>query len=226
MLSLRQKTFINIQELHFPMPRKRVEHLVSLWGNETPLRIKYKDIFDIKAFYQFMREYLKVNGWTDEELGGTSETWESYYGERIDQKGAREIWFLWRLVKDPSGSPMIRYYLDIDFHCIGIVPTEVIVDGKKLKANKGEVEMKMWAYVQEKFKSDFKKHWLLAPLTELFTERIYDQAVYQRKKEFYQELYTFTSYIKQWFKMKRYLPYEEHKQFYRSWAFPSHKKEQ
>jgi hypothetical protein len=207
------------------MPRKRVKHLVSLWGNETPMRIKYKDIFDLKAFYQFMREYLKVNGWTDEELGGTSERWESYYGERIDQKGAREIWFLWRLVKEPMGSPMIRYYLDIDFHCLGIVPTEVIQDGKKFKANKGEVEMKMWAYVEEKFKSKFEGHWLLSRISELFTERIYDKEVYQRKKEYYQELYTFASYIKQWFKMKRYVPYEEQKQFYKSWAFPSNKKE-
>ncbi|MFH1275990.1 MAG: hypothetical protein ABIH82_02675 [Candidatus Woesearchaeota archaeon] len=208
------------------MPRKKVKNLINLWGNETPMRIKYKDIFSLKDFYQFLREYLKVNGWYDEEEGSPSEHWEAYYGERIDQKGAREIWFNWRLAKEPMGSPMIRFYIDIDFHCLGIVSTEVIVEGKKIKANKGEVEMKMWAYVEQKFMGPFEKHWLLKHFAKLFAERIYDKATYQRRKELHQELYTLTSYIKQWFKMKRHLPYEEQKQFYRSWAFPSHKKEE
>ena len=210
----------------FPMPRKKVSHLINLWGNETPMRIKYKDIFEIKQFYQFLREYLKSNEWYDEEEGPPSEHWEAYYGERIDQKGAREIWFNWRLAKNPMGSPMIRYYIDIDFHCLGIVNAEIIKDGKKIKANKGEVEMKMWAYVEEKFLKEFEGHWFLGQVKDIFAHRVYDKEVYQRRKELYQELYTLTSYIKQWLKMKRHLPYEEQKLFYKSYAWPSHLKEE
>lgn len=215
------------------MPKKQVKHLIPLYPENQPMRIKYKDIFDLKAFYQFLREYFKENNWTDEEEGGSSEHWESYYGERIDQKGAREIWFLWRLKKVPNigsagGSNFINFYLDLDFHCLGITDAEIIKDGKKLKANKGEMEMKAWAYVHEAFLEKFEEHSFLKHfhLGHAVAHRLYHKDVMQRRKELYQELYTLQHFIKQWFKLKRHLPYEEVQQFYRSFAWPSHLKEE
>ena len=44
----------------------------------------------------------------------------------------------------------------------------------------------------------------------------------ERKKELYREAYVLQTFIKQWFKLKRYLPYEETKSFFPSAAYPSH----
>jgi len=47
-----------------------------------------------------------------------------------------------------------------------------------------------------------------------------------KKKALYRETYELHNFLKQWFKLKRYLPYEEHKNFYPSYAWPSHIKKE
>ena len=187
------------------------------------MRIKFKDIFDLKGFYESLREWLIEYEWGDEEE--KSEHWEAYYGERIGQTGAREIWFLWRVQKKPEGSAKIVYYMDIDFHCLTIVDTEIIRDGKKIKMNKGEIELKIWPYMEEKYKTELAEQPLLKHLVNLFSKRIYRREAVQRRKDLYQEVYILQNYIKQWFKLKRHHPYEEVKSFMPSSAFPSHLKE-
>ena len=47
----------------------------------------------------------------------------------------------------------------------------------------------------------------------------------KRTKELYQEAYELQNFLKQWFKLKRYLPYEDTKSFFSSQAWPSHIRE-
>ncbi len=206
------------------------------------MKLKYKDIFDMKAFYEALYEYLKENEWgdPDDTLDATSgepinptvprsEHWETYYGERIDAKGLRELWIQWRLFKDPKEAPFLRYYLDIDFHCLGLAfGVEIVKEGMKLSVNRGEVELTINSYIEKVYEKKFTEggmKWLLKPLTEMFTKRIYRKELKAREKELYQETYALQQFIKQWFKMKRYLPYEEVKSFFPSYAWPSHVKE-
>lgn len=202
------------------MPNKKVKGLINVVPR---FRVKYRDVFDLKAFYEALYEYLKEYEWIDQE--DKKDHWETYYGERIDNTGAREIWFQWRPVKDPKDAPFIRYYLDFDFHCIAITSAEVVKDGLKLKVNKGEIEMFMEAFMELRYDKEFEKNWVLKEFKTLFTKRIYRRMLEQRKKELYQETYALQNFVKQWFKMKRYLPYEETKSFFTSQAWPSHMKE-
>ena len=196
--------------------------LINIFPPFNPIRVKYKDIFDLKGFYETLFEYLKEHGW-DDGKGGV-EHWESYYGERIDQSGAKEIWMNWRLAKDADGAPL-KYYLDFTWHCIAISKAEIVRNGQKLSMNKGEVELKIWAFIEKKYEGAFNQHSFLKMFTNIFTKRIYRKALEARKKELYQETYALQNFIKQWFKLKRYLPYEETKNFYPSAAYPSHIKE-
>lgn len=201
------------------------------------MRVKYKDIFDMKAFYEALYEWFKEYEWGDaddslDEKGNRlnpnvapSEHWETYYGERVDAKGLREMWIQWRLFKDPKDAPFLRYYLDVDFHCLGLqFGVEVIKEGVKLSVNRGEVELTINSYIEKRYEAEFEKS-LLRHFTELFTKRIYRKELKAREKELYQETYALQNFIKQWFKMKRYLPYEEVKNFMPSYAWPSHVKE-
>ncbi|PIN73846.1 hypothetical protein COV20_01900 [Candidatus Woesearchaeota archaeon CG10_big_fil_rev_8_21_14_0_10_45_16] len=200
------------------------DRLVKIFPETSPLKLKFRDVFDAKEFYIAMKEWLLENGWKDTQ--GTSEFWEANYDEKVTQDGAKEIWVWWRLSKDAPVAKYLKYHLDIDYHFLHILPAEIIQDGKKLKVNKGEVEMFIKAYIEEKYKEDFEKNSFLKSIKGIFSKRIYHKEVDIRKKELYQEMYALQNFVKQWFKLKRYLPYEEARNFFPSKAWPSHIKEE
>ncbi len=203
------------------MPAFKIDELVDIFDG-SHVRVKYKDVFDMKLFYDALHEYLLEHEWT--AYDGDKEAWETYYGERIDQSGAKEIWIMWRLKKKAPGANL-TYHLDFNFHCIAITKTEIVRDGNKFSTNKGECELIMRAFIQKDFLEDIKKKSpVLKPFAGLISKRMYDTDVEMRKKELYQEVYALQSWVKQWFKLKRYLPYEEHKTFWKSEAYPSHQK--
>lgn len=220
----------------FPLPKSST---TSIFPEYSPIKVKYKDIFHIKEYYMGLHEWLLENGWKDVE--GDGEHWESYYGERLSQGGEKEIWIWWRMVKTPTDTPSgsfktskgtnekwaaLTYYLDLDFHFLNILPTEVVRDGKKLPAHKGEVEMIIRAYMNEGYKDAFDKSSLLKEIKGLFAHRWYSNTATIRQKQLYQEVYALQNFIKQWFKLKRYMPYEEARSFWSSRAFPSHVKDE
>lgn len=190
----------------------------------------------MKAFYEALYEWFKEYEWGDVDdsldqegnwLNPTvapNEHWETYYGERIDAKGMKEIWIQWRLFKDPKNAPFLRYYLDVDFHCLGLHSTDVIKEGVKLSVHRGEVELTINSFIEKRYETEFQKS-LLRHVAKLFTQRVYRKELKAREKELYQETYALQNFIKQWFKMKRYLPYEEVKSFFPSYAWPGHVKE-
>ena len=196
--------------------------MIPVFPEGSPMKIKYKDIFDLKLFYKALHEWLLEHEWGD--VDGDADHWESYYGEKVDQGGAKELWFYWRMKKAAPDKKELVYHLDMNFHCLGLVTKEIIKDGKKMKANKGEVEMFIIPWIQPLYEKKFREHPILGSLLNLFKKRIYDENIEIAKKEFYQEAYTLNNFIKQWFKLKRYLPYEETKDFFASKAWPSHLK--
>ncbi|MBU0470791.1 MAG: hypothetical protein KKA62_04240 [Nanoarchaeota archaeon] len=184
------------------------------------LRVKYKDIFDMKTFYKTLQEWVLEYGW---KAYDGSAHFETFYGERVGKGDVKEIWIRWRMKKKAVDAPF-TYFLDFDYHCIALISTEVIIDGKKIKANKGEIDFNFQATIKEDYKEKMVKHSLLKYFLDLFSKRVYRPNVEQRKKELYQEMYILQNFIKQWFKLKRYLPYEEVHSFQDSYAFPSHLK--
>ncbi|PIZ51324.1 hypothetical protein COY27_03935 [Candidatus Woesearchaeota archaeon CG_4_10_14_0_2_um_filter_33_13] len=205
------------------MPVKDPKAMIKVFPDFQPMRIKYKDVFDLKGFYEALHEWLLENNWKDKETKPL-DYWENYYGERIAQNGMREIWIQWRVWK-PSDSEKLDYYLDMDWHCIAISNTEIVRDGRKIKLNKGEVELKIRVYIDKTYEKEFSQNSFLKAISSLFTKKIYREELERSEKELYQEAYAFSNFIKQWFKLKRYLPYEESKPFFTSQAFPSHLKE-
>ncbi len=205
------------------MPLKEIprDRKIEIFPTFSPMRIKYKDIIDLKAFYESLHEWLLEHDWHD---GQKADYWETYYGERITQGNLRELWIQWRLQKDASGAPL-RYYLDFNWHGIAITNAEVVKEGRKINVNKGEIEIIIKAFIEENYKEMMDKSPLLKPIKQIFSKRVYKNMVDQHRKELYQETYELQNWMKQWMKLKRYLPYEETKGFFTSQAWPSHLKE-
>lgn len=200
-----------------------MEGLIEDIAPRGGIRVKYKDVFDLKMFYEDLHDYLVEEEWIDHE--DKLDHWETYYGERIDHGGVKELWFQWRLFKKPKDAAFLSYYMDLDFHGLGISDTEIMREGMKLKVSKGELEVTIKPYLVKEYEKEFKKILFLKELKELFSRRIYREQLEQRKKELYQETYVLQNWIKQWFQMKRHLPYQESKSFYPSQAWPSHIKQ-
>ncbi len=208
-----------------PLKDPKKNKFIFVFPEFSPMRMKYKDIFDMKAFYDSLKEWMWDHGWKSDESDLNKEQWESYYFEKVDQGGAKELWIRWRLAKQAPDAPMLKYYLDLDFHCLGLKGTEVVKDGMKVKAHKGECELHIRAFIEPLYFKQFKEHSLLKNVIGIFNKRIYRKTIESRKKALYQECYILNNFIKQWFKLKRYLPYEETRNFYPSQAWPSHLKE-
>ena len=94
-------------------------------------RIKWKDIFNVKEFYKAIHEWLEENSWKDMEDG--KDHYETLYFEKIGFFNDKELWIHWRPQKIPTATSFYRFHLDLDFHYLYLVPTEVIHEGKKFK---------------------------------------------------------------------------------------------
>lgn len=193
------------------------------------LRVKFKDIFNLKEFYRAMHEWFLEYEWKSADAEGNIENadhCESLYLERIGAKGDKEMYWYWRLQKVPSDNSYYKYHLDVNSHPLYILPAEVMRDGKKFKAHKGEVEVKIYAYIEFDYKGQWSNHPFLKFFNSIFPRRIFRWEIYEdHKKELYREVYIFQDYIKKWFKLKSFLPYEEITPFYPSAAYPEWKKE-
>ena len=208
------------------MPIKKLQNSIQAAG----FRVKYKDIFSLKQFYIAIREWLKEYGWSSVDSDGDieegEEWWETNYIERIEQDGSKEMYWWWRIQKLPITNSYYKYHMDINFHPLGISNTEVMRDGKKFKVNKGEVEVNVFAYIEFDYKGEWSNHSFLKFFNKMFPERIFRKELYEdHKLELYREAYTLQAYMKKWFKLKSFLPYEEITPFYPSHAFPKWKGE-
>lgn len=193
------------------------------------MKVKYKDIFDMSQFYEALKEWMTEHDY--KSFDDKVEEWETYYSEKVGQGGGKEIWIWWRLAKKAPETEAFKYYLSLNFHTIGLSSTEVIKGGQKISAHKGEMELEVEAHIEEVYKKMLEAEkgffgFVTKQAKTIFQKRIYTQTIDQRKKELYQEVYVLNNFIKQWFKMKRYLPYEEAKNFFPSYAWPSHHKEE
>lgn len=195
----------------------------------SDVRIKFKDVFDLKSFYKALRQWVKEYQWGDYESKGKGEAYERLYREVVYQDGSKYMEIRWRLFKPAPATPYINYYFDIDYKLVGLKTKEVVKDGQKLKLDSGEIELKFNAWMELKFLTEFEdKETVGSPflkqVKELFLKRIYSQTIHQREKELYQEVYGCLRFIKEWFKLRRYLPYEESESFFPSYTVMGHEK--
>lgn len=207
------------------MPIKKIDNAVQA----AFFSVKPRDIFSLKDFYRAIHEWLLEYGWSSVDTSGNIEgkdSWETLYLERAGIEGDKEMWWWWRLQKLPTDNSYYKYHLDIDCHPLYIVNTEVVRDGKKFKCQKGEIEVKVWAYLEFDYKGEWSTHPILKIFNKVFPRRIFKKELYEdHKMELYREAYIFQDFIKRWFKIKSFLPYEEITPFFHPYSYPTWKKE-
>ena len=172
----------------------------------TFTRVKHRGLFNMKELYTMIHEWLIQEEYatrTDSDFP------EIYYLHRETQTSGDEAWIWWRLEKVPTNSTYYRYVLDIDFHLILMREAEVIHQGKKFKTNWGEVEIKIWGKLEGDYQHKWRKHPILKHFEELFRKRIFKSSFEMHKNEFYREIYRLQNAIKEYLKLRTYLPEPE-----------------
>jgi len=190
------------------------EDIVFHIGDEfNGLLIVSREVFNLPYMYFLMHEWLIEHEYcprTDWDFG------EKYFMERdLGGTAGKEIRVRWRCEKQ-SRDKLFTFKLDINWWVLGLKETEVVVKGKKIKANTGEVEIKIWprmiispAFFQgrgELFKG-FVKNVLI--------KRLIRKKVLSIRKDLYEEAYQLQEALKTYLKIETYLEDPQLKKFYK-----------
>ncbi|MBI4450406.1 hypothetical protein HY642_00390 [Candidatus Woesearchaeota archaeon] len=173
--------------------------------------VTYKDVFSMSYFYLLMHEWLVDEGYatrSDEKFP------ETFYLQRENPQFGKELWIRWRLQKNPMGSKLWRYDLDIDMHILGLKEVEVVSKGQKLKMDKGEVEVRVAANLVYDYENGFKNHPVLKDFRKAIFVWLLKKQFGQHKRGLISEAYRFQEALKTYLKLETYLPEREFAEFW------------
>ncbi len=184
-------------------------------------RVKYSDVFHLKNLYVMMHEYLTDENWygaggPKEQPSSSHADIEKLYMERFHQKalhkGGKELWVWWRLRKNPylKYQGYYTFHMDVDFHVMYLQDIEIMHQGKKLKVNKGELELFFRPKIVRTADAEkWSSHWLLKHFQDIYEERIIDAELVKLEKELWREAYRFQGVVKSYLNLRNFIPVPE-----------------
>ena len=179
-------------------------------------RVKYSDVFSLRNLYLMLNQMLLEEGWMGKDGDRDHGDMETLYSENVYQKGihrgGKEVWFWWRLFKNPEGkySGYFRNMLDIDAHIVYLQNVEVVHQGKKMNAQKGELELFFRARIESDYKEDkWENHWLLKHIKPIYEKRLLHKDTEKREKELWRDVYRLHANVKQYLQLRTFTPVPE-----------------
>lgn len=170
-------------------------------------KIALRDVYSLSYLYRLMHEWLLENGYC-----GADEDFKEVLYEHIDTGRGAEIWITWRLEKKeglPALKGLFAYNVDINFHIMGQKEVEVVVGGKKVKADKGEVEIELIGYLLTDPDKKVKDHWLGKHFSDFIFGVFWKGKAKQNERQLQTDLGKFQEAIKAYLKLETYLPERE-----------------
>ncbi|MFH1174030.1 MAG: hypothetical protein V1725_02795 [archaeon] len=143
----------------------------------TKFEIDVDDVFHLKNLYKTIYEWTKIEGWKAADGNGEP---EMLYWERRTQVTEHQIW--WRFMMKPDNNTYFTYFLKIDYQTLAMGGTEVPYDGKKIKSNKGEVILRVQAWLLVDPDNKWDDATFLKQIERIFRKRIYKQQIEDYKK--------------------------------------------
>ena len=186
---------------------------------EIPIfSVKYKDVFSLKNLYVMMHEMLMEEGWygwEDNNAGMQAHSdLETLYSENVYQRGihhgGKEMWIWWRAQKHHERpNSYFRNTLDIDWHPVGITDIEIVHQGKKMKVQKGELEIFFRARIISDMDLKWSKHPLLKHFKPFYENRINLAHIEKREKELWRDVYRIQNKVKSYLNLRTFMPTAE-----------------
>jgi len=179
-------------------------------------KVKYSDVFSLRNLYIMLHELLLEEGWRGPDSDPDHADIETLYSENVYQRGihrgGKELWFWWRAFKYPEGkySGYLRNLLDIDAHVVYLQNVEVVHQGKKMTAQKGEIEMFFRARIESDYlREKWENHWFLKYMKPVYEKRMIHAEIEKREKELWRDAYRIQAKIKQYLQLRTFIPVPE-----------------
>ena len=133
-------------------------------------KVKHTGIFEFKELYRFCYTWLVDQGYF---------LVEKSYSEKIQATG-KEIEIKWEAYRKISD--YFRFVLKVDWRILGMTAVEVEENGKKLKMNKGNTELKVSAVLEK----DYEHRWENNAFSK-FLRGMYDKYIIRGRIDQYEE---------------------------------------
>ena len=181
--------------------------------------VLYRDVFSMALVYNLMFEWLQDRGY------GYSQPWEVLGPKSVKQKDGSgpndmdfpeiqyvhkelsfgtEIWLRWRCQKIEPNYPHWAKQMDIDIHVLGLKPTEVVVNGKKITADKGEIEIAVKTYLLIDPGKKIQNHSFFKHFYKAFFDGYYRGKTEELEEQLVEEADEFRTALKEYFKLPSY----------------------
>ena len=181
------------------------------------LEIIYRDPFILKSLYRFQHDWFIDNQYTDED-GGDKRLEKTYW--ELRHKDVRHYRLWWRGFKPPldQTSDFAMMHMHVDWLCLGIQQIEIMHQGKKIKAQSGEVTYRINPYVEIDYKDYFQSNFILRAFEDVFKTRWMKLNHEGLKAEIKRDAWRLMNSTKKFFEVWTDRPTEEgiHKKFDRS----------
>lgn len=141
----------------------------------------YKGAFHFKNFYQFLHDWIAEEGYVD-TCGAGKDLWEAFYWERRTAAGFTDYNIWWRMKKEIN--PWFRYILNIDFIGLAVAKTDVMHNGKKISAWKGEIDVIVKRHIEFNYNGTWTEDNKFAKFSKEFKKRIYVKEIKYHKLQF------------------------------------------
>jgi hypothetical protein len=126
----------------------------------------YKEKLKQTGFWKYTDIYNLAFSWLKDNGYGVA---EDLYNEKLSANG-KEITISWTAAKNITD--YFKYQIKVDWHILGMKDAEVEIDGKKVKTNRGEVEIVFKAIIIK----DYEKRWEDKPIWK-FLRGIYEKYI-------------------------------------------------
>ena len=133
-------------------------------------KIKHRGFFDFKELYNFLYAILSDWEYNVDEMT---------YSEKARGADAKEIEINWEAARKVSD--YYKFVITADWRILNMKEVEVVRDGKKVKTNNGEVEIKVAGYLVR----DYEEKWSGTPFLK-FIRGIYDKYIMRKTAEDYE----------------------------------------
>jgi hypothetical protein len=169
--------------------------------------VEYEDVFDLKQLYKELHEWLGQWGFTadpDVQKDTDLNFKEVLYWERTDQSGTAFHHCWWRVVK--PGTKYHRVFFRINFQTLGFNKQEFMYNNQKKKADKGDLIIRLEAWVQLDYANKWAKGPLLKKLDRILQKKLQKPDIQQLRDDTLKLAYHFQQYIKEYLELRQPYP--------------------
>lgn len=158
------------------------------------LKVRHRGVFDLNNIYNSLAYYLSDYGLC-KDLGSL----EKRYAEKMNGP-VKNLEFEWETSKKPEGSTYFKYVIKMKFLILGLSDIEIQKGDRKVKANKGDFEVKITAYV-ESGGEEFDK---LGFLGQIYANYVIRKRLDEYKIDLYSKVYKLQDFVKRLLGVYRY----------------------